>query len=101
MSPFDELYAAAEAAQTAHLRYGQTAEALQNWLTAEVRYHDATGDGFVLAPSLPPQKPYQFEVYRAIAATLCGLRHRHFHALYAHTSKVVPADESGVIQAAS
>lgn len=81
MTSFEDHYTAAEAAKTAYQRYGLQADALQGWLAAEVEYLKARGINLFVSPSVAPVGPEQRQIFNTLAASLCNLRHEHFHGL--------------------
>ncbi len=52
--------------------------ALHEWLCAEVKFADAVGIGFVLAPKEEPQEDWLCQAFQQIAAVLCQMRHYQF-----------------------
>ncbi|MBY0538523.1 hypothetical protein K2P47_03970 [Patescibacteria group bacterium] len=77
------LYEAAEEAVVLGFKnHGQSKEvSVHRWLSAEVRFADEVGIGFVIAPQKPPAEDWQYQAYKSIADALRLIRKKQFSSV--------------------
>jgi uncharacterized phage-like protein YoqJ len=71
--------AAEEAVVLGFKKHGQSKEvSVHRWLSAEIRFADEVGIGFVKKPEKVPVEEWQYQAYKSIADALRLIRQKQF-----------------------